>query len=225
MLLLFRTMVVDLQKREEYKGYNMARYRGPRLRKCRRLDFPVFESPKFSNPRKNYVPGQHGPNQRIKLSNYGIQLREKQRIKYLYGVLEKQFRNYFKKAAAKKGATGENLLILLESRLDNSLYRLGFAPTRRSARQLVVHKHILVNNKTVNIPSYSLKAGDIIQVREKSRKLQIFHDSMRKVNNDNPTAWLKIDKAQMRGYFETMPEREQISEPINEQLVVELYSK
>ena len=114
---------------------------------------------------------------------------------------------------------------MLESRLDNSLYRLGFAPTRRSARQLVVHKHILVNNRTVNIPSYSLKAGDIIQVREKSRKLQIFHDSMRKVNNDNPTAWLKIDKAQMRGYFETMPEREQISEPINEQLVVELYSK
>ena len=195
----------------------MARYNGPRARVCRRLEYPVFESPKFSAMRKNYPPGQHGPNKRrSKLSNYGIQLREKQRIKYLYGVLEKQFRNYFKKAASKTGATGENLLILLESRLDNSLYRLGFAPTRRSARQLVVHKHILVNNRTVNIPSYSLKAGDIIQVREKSRKLQIFHDSMRKVNNDNPTAWLKIDKAQMRGYFETMPEREQISEPINE---------
>ena len=203
----------------------MARYRGPRARKCRRLDFPVFESPKFSNPRKNYIPGQHGPNQRIKLSNYGIQLREKQRIKYLYGVLEKQFRNYFKKASAKSGATGANLLVMLESRLDNSIYRLGLALTRRSARQLVVHKHIMVNDRIVNIPSYSLKTGDVIQVREKSRKLQIVHDSMRRVNSDNPTPWLKIDKAQMRGYFESSPEREQIAEPINEQLVVELYSK
>jgi len=203
----------------------MARYRGPRLRKCRRLDFAVFESPKFSNPRRNYIPGQHGPSQRIKLSNYGIQLREKQRIKYLYGVLEKQFRNYFKKAASKTGATGSNLLVLLESRLDNTIYRLGLAPTRRSARQLVVHKHIMVNGKTVNIPSYSLKSGDIIQVREKSRKLQVFHDSMRKVNSDNPTPWLKIDKAQMKGHFESSPDRERITEPINEQLVVELYSK
>ena len=203
----------------------MARYRGPRSRKCRRLDFPVFESPKFSNLRKNYIPGQHGPSQRIKLSNYGIQLREKQRIKYLYGVLEKQFRNYFKKAASKKGATGSNLLVMLESRLDNTIYRLGLAPTRRSARQLVVHKHIMVNDITVNIPSYSLKSGDIIQVREKSRKLQVFHDSMRKVNTDNPTPWLKIDKAQMKGHFESSPDREQITEPINEQLVVELYSK
>ena len=203
----------------------MARYRGPRLRKCRRLDFAVFESPKFSNPRRNYIPGQHGPNQRIKLSNYGIQLREKQRIKYLYGDLEKQFRNYFKKSASKKGATGHNLLIMLESRLDNTLYRLGFAPTRRGARQFVVHKHIMVNNRCVNIPSYGLKEGDIIQVREKSRKLQIFHDSMRKVNSDNPTPWLKIDKAQMKGHFESNPDREQITEPINEQLVVELYSK
>jgi len=203
----------------------MARYRGPRSRKCRRLDFPVFESPKFSNLRKNYIPGQHGPSQRVKLSNYGIQLREKQRIKYLYGVLEKQFRNYFKKAASKTGATGSNLLVMLESRLDNTIYRLGLAPTRRSARQLVVHKHIMVNDITVNIPSYSLKSGDIIQVREKSRKLQVFHDSMRKVNSDNPTPWLKIDKAQMKGHFESSPDREQITEPINEQLVVELYSK
>ena len=203
----------------------MARYRGPRSRKCRRLDFPVFESPKFSNPRKNYVPGQHGPSQRIKLSNYGIQLREKQRIKYLYGVLEKQFRNYFKKAAAKSGATGSNLLVMLESRLDNTIYRLGLAPTRRSARQLVVHKHIMVNDITVNIPSYSLKPGDVIQVREKSRKLQVFHDSMRKVSSDNPTPWLTIDKAQMKGHFESSPDRQEIAEPINEQLVVELYSK
>ena len=203
----------------------MARYTGPRLRKCWRLDFPVFESPKFSNPRRNYVPGQHGPNQRIKLSNYGIQLREKQRIKYLYGILEKQFRNYFKKSAAKTGATGHNLLIMLESRLDNTIYRLGLAPTRRSARQIVVHKHVMVNNRCVNIPSYSLKAGDVIQVREKSRRIQVFHDSMRRVGSDNPMPWLKIDKAKMIGYFESEPERDQILEPINEQLVVELYSK
>ena len=203
----------------------MARYTGPRARLCRRLEFPVFESPKFGNIRKNYAPGQHGQGRRSKLSNYGIQLREKQRIKYLYGVLEKQFRNYFKKAATKKGATGANLLVMLESRLDNSIYRLGLAPTRRAARQFVVHKHIMVNNRTVNIPSYSLKTGDVIQVREKSRKLQVFHDSMRKINSDNPTPWLKIDKAQMKGHFESSPDREQIAEPINEQLVVELYSK
>ena len=203
----------------------MARYTGPRARMCRRLEYPVFESSKFSSIRKNYPPGQHGQSRRRKLSNYGIQLREKQRIKYLYGVLEKQFRNYFKKAASKSGATGSNLLVMLESRLDNTIYRLGLAPTRRSARQLVVHKHIMVNDRTVNIPSYSLKSGDVIQVREKSRKLQVFHDSMRKVNSDNPTPWLKIDKAQMKGHFESNPDREQIAEPINEQLVVELYSK
>ena len=203
----------------------MARYNGPRARICRRLDFPAFESPKFSSIRKNYAPGQHGSNTRKKLSNYGIQLREKQRIKYLYGVLEKQFRNYFKKAASKTGPTGNNLLIMLESRLDNTIYRLGFSSTRRSARQIVVHKHILVNNRCVNIPSYSLKSGDVIQVREKSRRVQFFHDSMRRISSDNPMPWLKIDKAQMRGYFESEPEREQILEPINEQLVVELYSK
>ena len=203
----------------------MARYKGPRARICRRLDYPVFESPKFGSIRKNFPPGQHGPTYRGKLSNYGIQLREKQRIKYLYGLLEKQFRNYFKKSAARKGATGHNLLIMLESRLDNTLYRLGFAPTRRGARQLVVHKHILVNNRSVNIPSYGLKEGDVIQVREKSRRMQVFHDSMRRVNTDNPMPWLRVDKAKMAGYFESVPEREQILEPINEQLVVELYSK
>ena len=126
----------------------MARYTGPRARVCRRLEFPVFESPKFGNPRKNYPPGQHGNSRRRKLSNYGIQLREKQRIKYMYGLLEKQFRNYFKKSQKKDGPTGHNLLIMLESRLDNSIFRLGFAPTRRSARQLVSHKHFLVNNNS-----------------------------------------------------------------------------
>ena len=155
----------------------MSRYTGPRSTVCRRLDFPVFESEKFANPRKKYIPGQHGPTSRVKLGNYGLQLREKQRMKYLYGVLEKQFRGYFKKAQNKTGSTGHILLQLLESRFDNTVYRLGLAPTRRSARQLVSHRHFLVNNKIVNIPSYQLKPGDIIQVRDKSKKIPIFQST------------------------------------------------
>ena len=203
----------------------MARYTGPRARICRRLEFPAFESPKFSSIRKNYPPGQHGLNNRSKKSNYGIQLREKQRIKYLYGILEKQFRNYFKKAVAKEGPTGDNLLIMLESRLDNTVYRLGLAPTRRASRQFVTHKHILVNNKIVNIPSYILSDGDILQVRDKSKKNQIFLDSMRRIQGDNPSDWLVLDKSKLKGVFSQKPERSQIIEPVNEQLVVELYSK
>ncbi|SVE20518.1 uncharacterized protein METZ01_LOCUS473372, partial [marine metagenome] len=137
----------------------MARYTGPRARICRRLEYPVYESAKFLSLRKSYPPGQHGQSRRRKLSNYGIQLREKQRIKYLYGILERQFRNYFKKASLAEGATGDNLLITLESRLDNTVYRLGLAPTRRAARQLVTHKHFLINNRLVNIPSYNLNEG------------------------------------------------------------------
>ena len=203
----------------------MARYTGPRARICRRLGFAAFESPKFSSIRKSYAPGQHGSNLRTKLSNYGIQLREKQRIKYLYGVLEKQFRNYFKKAVGMEGPTGDNLLVLLESRLDNTVYRLGLASTRRAARQLVSHKHILVNNKIVNIPSYILSPGDIIQIRDKSKKNPMFQESMRRIQGDNPTDWLTLDKGKLRGVFNEKPERDQILEPINEQLVVELYSK
>ena len=203
----------------------MARYTGPRARICRRLEYPVFESSKFSSIRKNYAPGQHGQGRRSKLSNYGIQLREKQRIKYLYGVLEKQFRNYFKKAVIKKGATGHNLLIMLESRLDNTIYRLGLASTRRSARQLVSHKHFLVNNKVVNIPSYLLSEGDSIQVRDKSKRFNIFQESMRRIQGDNPLPWLSINKGMLKGKFNSVPERTDIPEPINEQLVVELYSK
>ena len=204
----------------------MARYKGPRARICRRLEYPVFESPKFGSIRKNYAPGQHGPTQRrTKLSNYGIQLREKQRIKYLYGVLEKQFRNYFKKAQNKEGATGDNLLISLESRLDNTVFRLGLANTRSAARQLVSHKHFLVNNKVVNIPSYGLSEGDVIEVRNKSKKNDIFLNSMRRIKNDNPMPWLTLDKSKLRGVFDKAPTREEISEPLNEQLVVELYSK
>ena len=203
----------------------MARYKGPRARICRRLGYPVFESPKFGNIRKNYAPGQHGQNSRGKLSNYGIQLREKQRIKYLYGVLEKQFRNYFKKATNKKGATGNNLLIMLESRFDNTIYRLGFAPTRRAARQMISHKHFLINSKVINIPSYLLDEGDVIKVRDKSKKINIFQDSMRRIKGDHPAPWLTIDKGQLSGIFNKLPEREDIPEPVNEQLVVELYSK
>ena len=203
----------------------MARYTGPRARVCRRLEFPVFESSKFASLRKSYPPGQHGQSRRRKLSNYGIQLREKQRIKYLYGILEKQFRNYFKKASSKAGATGENLLISLESRLDNTVYRLGLAPTRNAARQLVTHKHFLVNNKTVNIPSYDLHDGDKIQVRDKSKKNNIFIESMRRIKNDNPMPWLTLDKSKLTGVFDKAPVREEIIEPLNEQLVVELYSK
>ena len=203
----------------------MARYTGPRSRVCRRLDFPVFESEKFANPRKKYIPGQHGPTSRVKLGNYGLQLREKQRMKYLYGVLDKQFRNYFKKAQTKTGSTGHILLQLLESRLDNTIFRLGLAPTRRSARQLVSHRHFLVNNKIVNIPSYQLKPGDVIQVRDKSKKIPIFQDSIRKVQGDNPMPWLSLDKAKLTGSFNEIPKREEVLEPFNEQLVVELYSK
>ncbi len=204
----------------------MARYNGPRARIVRRLEYPVFESSKFSSLRKNYAPGQHGPTQRRrKLSNYGIQLREKQRIKYLYGVLEKQFRNYFKKAASKEGATGHNLLIMLESRLDNTVYRLGLAPTRRAARQLINHKHFLVNNKVVNIPSYLLSEGDVVQVRDKSKRFAIFQDSMRRIQGDNPAPWLTIDKGKLNGVFNNAPTRDEIPETVNEQLVVELYSK
>ena len=203
----------------------MARYTGPTSRISRRFGEPIFGTDKSLN-KKSYPPGQHGNQKRRgKQSEYGIQLMEKQKAKFTYGILEKQFSNLFKEALRRKGVTGENLLQMCEMRLDNVVYRLGIAPTRRAARQLVTHKHIMVNNRTVNIPSYSLKTGDVIQVREKSRKLQVFHDSMRRINSDNPTPWLKIDKAQMRGYFESYPEREQIAEPINEQLVVELYSK
>ena len=203
----------------------MARFRGSRSKVCRRLEFAAFESPKFGNPRKNYAPGQQGQSRRRKLSNYGLQLREKQRMKYLYEVLEKQFRNYYKKAQNKSGPSGDNLVVLLESRLDNTIYRLGFAPTRRAARQLVVHKHFLVNNKIVNIPSYQLKAGDSISVRDKSRKMEIFQDSMKRIKGDNPTEWLSLNKAKLIGTFVDIPERSQVVEPFNEQLVIELYSK
>ncbi|UCD37764.1 MAG: 30S ribosomal protein S4 [Fidelibacterota bacterium] len=203
----------------------MAKYLGARGKIVRRLDYPVFESPKFASPKKNYPPGQHGSSLRRKVSTYGLQLREKQRIKHLYGLLERQFRNYFKKAAAQGGPTGHNLLIMLESRLDNTLYRIGFAPTRRAARQMVSHRHFLVNDRVVNIPSYQLKPGDVIKVREKSKKLEIIHNAMRRITDDTQMAWLDLDKAKGTGVFLARPQREEIPEQVNEQLVVELFSK
>lgn len=203
----------------------MARYTGPRGKICRRLDHPCYESSKFAKPAKNYPPGEHGPTSRQRLSDYGVQMREKQRIKYTYDVLEKQFSNYFKKAESQEGITGHNLLKMLECRLDNVVYRMGFAPTRRAARQLVNHGHFLVNNKRVNIPSFQIKPGDEIRVRDKSKRIELILDAVKKIKGDHSLAWVSIDKAKLSGVFEEYPERTQIPEDLNEQLVVELYSK
>ena len=187
----------------------------------------IFGNPKYDRllNRKPYAPGQHGQGRRSKLSNYGTQLREKQKIKFMYGLLEKQFRLNFVKADKMKGETGTNMLQLLESRLDNVAYRLGFAPSRPAARQLVSHKHFLVNNKVVNIPSYIVKQGDVIEVRDKSKKMDIILESMRRIKGDMDLPWLELDKAKLRGTFVAVPDRDEMQLTVNEQLVVELYSK
>ena len=203
----------------------MARYTGPKTKIARKFGEPIFGEDK-SFEKKNYPPGQHGNNRRRgKKSEYAIQLMEKQKAKYTYGILERQFRNLFKKANQSKGVTGEVLLQLCESRLDNIVYRLGIASSRSAARQLVSHKHFLVNSKVVNIPSYSLSDGDTIEVRSKSKKNDIFLNSMRRIKSDNPMPWLTLDKSKLRGTFDKSPTRDEILEPLNEQLVVELYSK
>ena len=202
----------------------MARYKGPKSKISRRYGEPIFGDTKALE-KKPHPPGQHGRGRRRKPSEYAIQLSEKQKAKYIYGILEKQFHNLFDKASRKSGITGENLLQLLESRLDNVVFRLGIAKTRRSARQLVAHKHFLVNNKMVNIPSYQLKPGDEISVRDKSKKMELFQDSMKRIKGDNPTEWLSLNKPKLMGSFLSVPERDQIVEPFNEQLVIELYSK
>ncbi len=187
----------------------------------------IFGNPKYDRLlyRKPYAPGQHGQGRRSKLSNYGTQLREKQKIKFMYGLLEKQFKLNFVKADKMKGETGTNMLQLLESRLDNVAYRLGFAPSRPAARQLVSHKHFLVNNKVVNIPSYIVKQGDVIEVRDKSKKMDIILESMRRIKGDMDLSWLELDKAKLRGTFVAVPDRDEMQLTVNEQLVVELYSK
>jgi len=202
----------------------MARYRGPKSKIARKFGDPIFGTDKHLE-RKNYPPGQHGnTKRRKKTSEYGIQLKEKQKAKYTYGVLEKQFRNLFDQASRSKGVTGEVLLQLLESRLDNVVYRLGIAPTRAAARQMVSHRHVTVNGEVVNIPSSQVKAGDIIGVREKSKSLEAVLDSLAGKRHMN-YSWLEWDDSQMVGKFMNIPQREDIPEDIKEQLIVELYSK
>jgi small subunit ribosomal protein S4 len=202
----------------------MARYTGPKSRIARKFGEPIFGPDKHLD-RKNFPPGQHGMNKkRKKTSEYGLQLREKQKAKYTYGVLERQFHKTFEKASRSKGVTGEVLLQLLEARLDNTVYRLGVAPSRASARQLVSHRHITVNGDVVNIPSFQLKPGDIIGVREKSKSLETIVDSLT-TRRYSKLPWLEWDDAQMAGKFMSVPERTDIPEDIKEQLIVELYSK
>jgi small subunit ribosomal protein S4 len=202
----------------------MARYTGPRSKIARKFGEPIF-GPDKNLDRKNFPPGQHGlTKKRKKTSEYGVQLREKQKAKYTYGLLERQFRNFFEKASSASGVTGLLLLQMLESRLDNVVYRLGVAPTRAAARQLVSHRHITVNGNVVNIPSYQLRPGDIIGVREKSKSLETIIQSIES-NRRSRLAWLEWDDTQMAGKFMSVPERSEIPEEIKEQLIVELYSK
>jgi small subunit ribosomal protein S4 len=205
----------------------MAKLKTPKGKLVRKFGENIFGNPKYDRilNRKPYGPGQHGQSRRRRLSNYGTQLWEKQKIKILYGVLEKQFRNYFKKADKMTGETGTNLMQLLEQRLDNIVYRLGFAPTRAAARQLVNHGHFLVNNCKVNIASFSVKPGDAIQVRARSKKIDLILDSMKRIKGDIDLPWLELDKAKMTGSMIAIPEREDMQVLVNEQMVVELYSK
>jgi len=200
----------------------MARYLGPKSKVSRRYGEPIF-GPSKALQKKAYPPGHHGRSRRRKQSEYAVQLMEKQKAKYTYGVLERQFANLFHKASRKEGITGEVLLQLLESRLDNIVYRLGIAPTRRGARQLVLHKHITVNGTVVNVSSFSLRPGDMIGVREKSKSLEVISDSL--AVNVKKYSWLDWDSGEMMGKFLNPPQREEIPENIQEQLIVELYSK
>lgn len=201
----------------------MARYRGPRAKIARRFNDPIF-GPSKAVQKKAYPPGQHGRSRRRKPSEYAIQLMEKQKAKYTYGVLERQFANLFDKASRKSGITGEILLQLLETRLDNTVFRLGISPTRRAARQFVLHKHVTVNGQVVNIPSYALKIGDTIEVREKSKSLEVVTDSVAATATKN-FPWLEWYPENLGGKLISLPIREDIPENIQEQLIVELYSK
>lgn len=201
----------------------MARYTGPKTKIARKFGESIFGDDK-SFEKRNYPPGQHGNNRRRgKKSEYAVQLMEKQKAKYTYGILEKQFRNMFSKANRSTGITGEILLQLCESRLDNVTYRLGIAPTRSGARQLVSHKHITVNGQLVNIPSYQIKPNDVVSIREKSKSLNVVQESLS--NNKSDNEWMTWNSEKMQGTFVKVPERSQIPEKINEQFIVELYSK
>lgn len=209
----------------------MARLTGPVCKLCRREGEKLFLkgtrclSAKCSFDKRSYVPGQHGVGQRAKLSEYGVQLREKQKVKRIYGILETQFRNYYERATRQKGISGETLLKLLESRLDNVVYRMGFAPSRNSARQLILHRHFRVNGRIVNVPSFLLRPNDVIEVQEKSRKLNTIHESMKRIKDDAMLPWLNLDKAKMQGVFMDVPSRQDIPVNVQENLIIELYSK
>ena len=208
----------------------MARYFESVCRLCRRENLKLYlkgdrcYSDKCAVERRGYPPGQHGQG-RAKFSNYGVQLREKQKVKRMYGLMEKQFRNFFSKAERQKGITGTNLLLLLERRLDNLVYRLGFANSRNEGRQLVLHSHFTVNGKKVNIPSYLVKVGEVIELREKSRKISKIGESLEAVARRGIPSWLELEKEQFRGRLASLPAREDLTMPIKEQLIVELYSK
>lgn len=208
----------------------MARYTGASCKLCRREKQKLFlkgskcHSEKCPIESKNYPPGQHGLNRRIKFSEYGVQLREKQKVKRIYGILESQFRTYFDKANRQKGVTGENLIKMLERRLDNVIFRFGFAPSRKAARQMVLHGHFTVNGKRVDVPSFVVSPGDVVAVKDKSKKMDIIHDSLRRTK-DNLYNWLQVEKATLSGTFVEVPSREDIPLNANEQLIVELYSK
>jgi len=209
----------------------VARYTGPACRRCRRENLKLYlkgdrcYSDKCSFERRAFGPGQHGQARFRKVSDYAIQLREKQKVKNIYGMLEGQFRNYFHKADLQKGITGENLLIMLESRLDNTIFRLGFASSRKQARQLVRHNHIQVNGKKVNIPSFLVSVNDVITIKEKSRTNSYLVESMEAVARRGIPSWLELDKDAFKATVKALPNREEITMPIQEQLIVELYSK
>jgi small subunit ribosomal protein S4 len=209
----------------------MARYIDASCKLCRREKQKLFlkgtkcYTEKCPVERRNYAPGQHGQSRRSRISEYGVQLREKQKVRRQYGLLEAQFRNYFERASKATGRTGDMLVKTLERRFDNVLYRMGLAPSRKAARQLVIHRHFLVNNKIVDIPSYLLNPGDVVQVRDKSKKLEIIHASMKHMKDNAMLPWLSLDKASMSGTFLNVPERADVPLNANEQLIVELYSK
>lgn len=209
----------------------MARYIGANCKLCRREKQKLFLkgikcfTDKCPVERRNYPPGQHGISRRPRMTEYAVQLREKQKVRKTYGVLENQFRRYFEDATKKGGITGDNLVKLLERRFDNTVYRLGLAPSRKAARQLILHRHFTVNGTVVNIPSYLLKSGDNIQVRDKSKKLEVIHDSMKRIKDNMMVPWLSLDKANMKGLFMKEPDRVEVPFIANEQLIVELYSK
>ncbi|MEX0737592.1 MAG: 30S ribosomal protein S4 [Bacteroidota bacterium] len=209
----------------------MARYIDASCRLCRRERQKLFlkgtkcYTEKCPVEKRSFPPGQHGQNRRQKISEYGVQLREKQKVKRSYGLLERQFRNYFERALKQTGRTGETLVKILERRLDNVVYRLGLAPSRKAARQLVLHRHFTVNNGIVDIPSYLLTPGDVIQVRDKSKKLDLIHSSMKRMKDTTMLPWLSLDKASLTGTFLQIPERADVPLNANEQLIVELYSK